>query len=786
MRKSADANRYVQLTETGLKRFHAARRRYKTTVDAIVGDMNTPSVNTVKRVLRQQPVFVSTLERVWDYFQRCAAENGERLAFLAEGTDYIYVEGKPTAEDNGSPPERPPSNGANRRGWISRTVPRPNRLFTGRRDTLDRLHATLKAGPAALTADPQALTGLGGIGKTQTALAYLYERWREYDRVFWVSAETVEMLNDGLVSLAEELELLAAAPARKNQALQKMHDWFRTESHWLLVLDNADDLETLAPHFPRHHAGHLILTTRARNTVKWAAPLALEKLPQEEGALLLLRRAGILGVQQTLDAAPDAIAQAARELCDELDGLPLALDQAGAYLAQTTSSVRDYHRLYRDAGLRLLDSVTDEEHASVTITYTLALEQMAKRSLFGREAADMVRLCAFLAPDAIPEAIFTSAPSDTDDADSDVEAQETFDALCTAVCGYSLLTRNPENRTLTIHRLVQRVTQDSLSAEERRAWSVRAVAAVAEATPDFEFDDWPLCDLLLPQWRVCADQIRDDSIETEQAAYLLYQAGRYLRARALYAEAEALLRRAIEIAERVHGALHALTADFVDELACLYRVLDRRAEAEALHARAVEILEQVEGPEHIFVAAKLHNMALLYVQYEEYARAEPLFVRALTIYEQQPDPEYLLIATALTQLAGAYRSQERFDQAEQCCLRALEIYESLLGPEHIDIGTAVNNLGLLYLTMGRTEEAEPLYRRALRINEQARGKEHPETGTVAWGLARVLWKQQRSAEADELFRRAIAIYTKHFGPEHSRTARILSSYAEFQATQENS
>src|SRR5581483_3241425 len=362
-------------------------------------------------------------------------------------------------------------------------------------------------------------------------------------------------------------------------------------------------------------------------------------LPQQEGALLLLRRAGILGVHQTLDNAPGEVEQAARELCDELDGLPLALDQAGAYLAQTTSGLRDYHALYRKAGLRLLDSVTDAEHASVTITYTLALEQMAKRSRFGREAADMVRLCAFLAPDAIPEAIFISSRSDMNDTDPASEAAERYDAICAAVCGYSLLTRNPENRTLTIHRLVQRVTRDSMSAEELRAWRERAVVAVAGATPDFEFDDWPLCDLLLPQWRVCAGHIRDGQIETAQAAYLLYQAGRYLRARALYAEAEALLQRATEIAENVHGALHATTADYVDELACLYRVLDRRAEAEALHARAVAILEQVEGPEHISVAAKLHNMALLYVQYEEYARAEPLFVRALAIYEQQPDPE---------------------------------------------------------------------------------------------------------------------------------------------------
>src|SRR5690242_14648596 len=166
MRKDTDANRYVQLTETGLKRFHAARRRYKTTVDDVVGDMNTPSVNTVKRVLRQQPVFVSTLERIWDYFQRRAAENGERLPYLAEATDYVFVEGNGAAGANAAPKDSRPDAASKKQGWISRHVPRPNRLFTGRREALDRLRTALQAGPAALVADPQALTGLGGIGKT--------------------------------------------------------------------------------------------------------------------------------------------------------------------------------------------------------------------------------------------------------------------------------------------------------------------------------------------------------------------------------------------------------------------------------------------------------------------------------------------------------------------------------------------------------------------------------------------------------------------------------------------
>jgi tetratricopeptide (TPR) repeat protein len=780
MERQKEANRYVQLTETGFYKLHAVRRRFGLTVEDIVSDSETPSVNTVKRAIKRGPVFVNTLERIWGFFQRLGAERKETLPDLVEGEDYLFVEGEANAGK--TTPGRVEASGPTegRKGWISRLTPRPNRLFTGRRDLLDRLHTSLQAGPAALVPDPQALTGLGGIGKTQTAIAYIYRHWRDYSRVFWVSAETVSALHEGLAGLAEELNLLEGAPATKVEALRRMYDWFRVESGWLLVLDNADDLETLAPHFPRHHTGSLLLTTRSRNTVQWAAPLQVFKLPRKEGALLLLRRTGILDMSQALEDVPPDVVQAALELTDELDGLPLALHQAGAYLAETPITVPEYLERYRGQGLELLERAEDRDHASVTVTFRLALEQIKRRVPYGQAAEALVRLCAFLSPDAIPEAIFTAYPFAKALPALTPGQSDYYSEVCATACAYSLISRDATHKTLSLHRLVQQAMRETMRAEERRAWAEEAVSAVAEATPDFEFEDWPLCDLLLPHWRICALHIREANIETSEAAYLLYQAGRYLRARALYGEAEGLLCQAIAIAERVHGPVHGVLADYLDDLACLYRVLDRGEEAERLHRRALEIIETVAGPDHVLVASKLHNMAVFYVHQEDYATAEALFLRALRIHEQQPRPDDALVATALTQLAGVYRSQGQFAEAEDCCLRALAIYERTLEPDHIDIATGCNNLGLLYLTMGRYGEAEPLYLRALAINETRRGKEHPETGTVLWGLARVRWKQGRAEEAEALFARALRIYTRHFGQEHVRTARMVSSYAEFQ------
>jgi tetratricopeptide (TPR) repeat protein len=495
----------------------------------------------------------------------------------------------------------------------------------------------------------------------------------------------------------------------------------------------------------------------------------------------LLRRAGRLGTHDPLDQAPGEVVQTAMELSDVLDGLPLAINQAGAFLAETTGSIADYLTKYRQYGLELLDRSQDHDHAPVTITFSLALEQMAKRSMYGRAAVEMVRLCAFLAPDAIPEAIFASYCFERHGPPSPIDGAEHYDEICAAVCAYSLVIRNPENKTLTVHRLVQQATQETMPPEERRVWMKRAVRAVADVTPDVEFEEWSLCDLLLPHWRLCASYIEGGDIETPEAANLLYQAGRYLRARALYDEAEALLRKALAIAERVHGPIHSVTADYLDELACLYREIDRPEDAEPLHTRALEITEKVQGPGSRETASKLHNIALFYLEQKEFSRAETLFLRSLAIREKYPNQDDLLIVAAtLTQLGGVYRYQGAFETAEPYYRRALEIQESLLEPQHVDIATSCNNLGLLCINIGRYVEAEELLLRSVRINEQARGKEHPETATALWSLAFVRWKQNQIEEADRLFRRAIRILRKHFEPEHTRVVRLLNHYADFQ------
>src|SRR5207248_1403668 len=119
MQLKSEVNRYVRMTDRGRDRLEAARRRYRKTLEDVANDSNAPSINTVKRVFRQGPVFVSTLERIWDFFRRCAAEQKERLPYLIEDEDYSYVENDPPVVGNIPGPELSPGGANLGVGWLS-------------------------------------------------------------------------------------------------------------------------------------------------------------------------------------------------------------------------------------------------------------------------------------------------------------------------------------------------------------------------------------------------------------------------------------------------------------------------------------------------------------------------------------------------------------------------------------------------------------------------------------------------------------------------------------------
>ena len=256
---------------------------------------------------------------------------------------------------------------------------------------------------------PAALAGLGGVGKTQTAVEYAYRYREQYSAVFWASAESRETLLADFVSIAGALELPSAQATDQELAVAEVKRWLEGNSGWLLILDNADELPLVQEFLPNAGKGHLILTTRARAAAGLAECIPVPDMTPEEGAWLLLRRAGVIARDAPFSDASEVDRRLALQLSKELGGLPLALDQAGAFIVETRRSLSEYAELYASEKAKLLaERGALGEHAPVSVTFSLAFEKVAANST---AAADLIRLCAFLAPEPIPEEIFRAGAS---------------------------------------------------------------------------------------------------------------------------------------------------------------------------------------------------------------------------------------------------------------------------------------------------------------------------------------------------------------------------------------
>jgi tetratricopeptide (TPR) repeat protein len=589
-------------------------------------------------------------------------------------------------------------------------LPERNPFFTGREPVLTQLQEALAGQGRA------ALSGLGGIGKTQTVVEYAHRHSAEYAHAFWATADSREAMGSGYATIVSILGLPEAGAQDQTLAVGAAQRWFSSHENWLLILDNADDLAMAREFIPPGNNGHVLLTTRAWASGTVARRLDIEEMGTEEGALFVLRRAKYIAEDAPLDEAAEADRATAKEITAQLDGLPLALDQAGAYIEETGCGLSGYLELYRSHTLELLrhrGALSSDHPNPVGTTWVLSFENIAKANA---AAAELLRFCAFLHPDGIPEEVFSKGALELGPVLGPVGSDAfALNRSLSEILKYSLLRRDPNTRILEIHRLVQAALKDGMDEATQRLWAERAVRAVNRAFPLVEFSTWAGCERLLSQAHTCAELINHWGFEFPEAALMLNQAGFYLYERGRYTDVEPLFERALAIRGNALGPEHPDTAASVNNLAVLYRAQGKYPNAEPLFERALAIWEKGMGPKHPYVATSLHNLGRLYRAQGKFAKAEPLYLRALAIRERAMGLEHPDVAASLNNLAELYRAQGQYTEAEPLSKRALAIREKAFGSEHPNVATSLENYAGLLRLMDRPDEAEPLESRAKAI-----------------------------------------------------------------------
>ena len=675
-------------------------------------------------------------------------------------------------------PERPGFPGAFPSIWNAPY--QRNMLFTGREDILEKLHTLLTTGQTAALTQPQAISGLGGIGKTQIAIEYTYRYHTDYMAVFWVKADLREVLISDFVSIADLLNLPEKNEQDQSRVVNAVKRWLQSNTGWLLIFDNADDLAMVKDFIPSAGTGHMLLTTRAQAMSRLAQRIELEKMEIEEGALFLLRRANIIVPEVSLDAAAEADRAKAKEITKAMDGHPLALDQAGAYIEETACSLSDYLKLYQTRRAELLarrGGVAPDHPESVTTTFSLSFRKVAQAN---PASIELLKLFAFLHPDAIPEEIITEGAPDLGAILRPVAADPNkLNIAIAELLKYSLVHRNAETKTMSIHRLVQAVLKDEMKEDAQRRWVERTVKAVNRVFQDSEFTRWQRYHLYIPQAQVCATLMEQWDLVFSEAAELLKQAGSYLQEILEYPGAETFLKQHLKmIYEQNRNPDPPRVAVSLGKLAGVYYEQGKYAQAEPLLKHALAIREKVLGPEHPHTATGLSNLAALYRAQGKLDDTELLNKQSLTTREQTLKTEHFDVINSLNKQASLYRDQGKYDEAELLYQQALEISERTLGSEHLELAKILSDLGGLYYEQDKYYQAEPLYRRALTICERTL---EPDDLFIAFclnNLAALYHAQGKYYQAEPLYRRALAIREQILGSDHPDVVLVSENYTD--------
>ena len=546
-------------------------------------------------------------------------------------------------------------------------------LFVGRTHELARLDAAM-ARPGGVVG--QAVHGLGGVGKSTLAAQWAAAHAAEYIVTWWITAATPADLDAGLAGLAAALQpaLTGVLPleALREGAVQ----WLAAHSGWLVILDNVTDPADVAPLLARARTGRYLITSRRASgwhTVG-VAPVRLDVLEAAEAQDLL---AAILVPARPGEAD-------AAELCAELGFLPLAIEQAGAYLAQAGVTPREYLDLLARYPAAMYQAAPEGGDAARTIAriWHVTLDRLADDPLAGQ----LLRILAWYAPDDIPRALL----------DGLADPPAVLSAV-SRLAVYSMLTAEPS--TLAMHRLVQAVTRTPDPDDPHRdpqtidAARKQATGQLADALPDpHDPPGWPGWRMLLPHIEALASHSPPDT-DTDITAYVLNQAGLFLKGQGQPGRAAGYFQRVLADCVRVLGADHPVTLTSRNNLAGAYQAAGNMARAIPLYEQTLADSERILGADHPRTLGSRNNLAYAYQVAGDPVRAIPLYERVLAD-----------------------------------CVR-------VLGADHPQTLTSRNNLAYAYQVAGDLGRAIPLYEQTLADSERVLGADHPLTKTVRANLA---------------------------------------------------
>ncbi|WP_341719216.1 FxSxx-COOH system tetratricopeptide repeat protein [Micromonospora sp. FIMYZ51] len=707
-------------------------------------------------------------------------------------------------------------------------VPLPRNIqFVGRSQLLEEMRDWLSSAEAGH--GPLALHGLGGVGKSQIALEYAYRFRPEYDIVWWISAQQPSVLRLALGALADRLaaELDAPLSGSVSDRVQWVLDVLRRGvpyRRWLLILDNADEPTELTELLPQG-PGHVLITTRNHAWTRYARTFEVAAFQRAESLALLGRRARHLA-----DEDAELIAR-------RLGDLPLAIEQAGTWLATTGESPEQYlTRVRRYLPEMLAEELPADYQQTGAESWLVSLDSLRERN---PAAAKLLEVCAFFASEPIPMSLingdrFINAllPYDPSLRDPLLMGRALRDVGRYALARIDSVRgggrgrgRGPERSdeagqtSLRMHPLVQELIRESLSDEEKdeNRRHVHAILAGANPKDPDQPENWPVYAELWPHL-LPSRTLNSDQPEVRQ---LLLDVARYMWIRVDYATCAELAEQAIELWQMRHGpddpqalmmrfhlanalrlearyqAAHDIDRDVYDRLARTlghdheYTVIvagslaaDLRAlgffeRARELDTRTEALARDVFGEDHPRALIATHNLAISLRLVGDLRGALLRDARTLDRRRETLGPMHPFTLFSAGEYGRDLRDTGDLVKSRQVLETAVDAHRRVLGEEDGETLRALKNYAVTLRKLGELERAHTLSTDVLLRSRRRYGQDHPDVQASAMNLA-----CDESALGDDAaaLRRARPVYQwyrDHMGEDHLFTLAYANNVAIF-------
>ncbi|KAI3343673.1 hypothetical protein F4824DRAFT_440720 [Ustulina deusta] len=627
-----------------------------------------------------------------------------------------------------------------------------NDHFVGRDAILEQLLERVP--PSANKDDCQhtAVEGLGGIGKTQIALEAAYRVRKEHSNcsVFWVPAVDLTSFENAYREIGQLLRLPGINDEKVDvKTLVKTGLSHRNAGSWLLIIDNADDLDmlftsaNLASYLPFSRKGSILFTTRNRQVavqldIAQGDIITVAEMSDAEANILLCKH---------LKESQKSDNESMKRLLEYLANLPLAIKQASAYLESNTNvTAREYLDFCRSSNADMIDLLSRQfadRHRypgcakvqnPIATTWLISFKHIAQHN---PQAANYLKFICFLAEKDIPLCLLPVA--------SKIKMAEAVGTLK----AYGFIIERDTPDSFDIHRLVRLVMQSWLrEKEEWEEWTTNVVQRLADEYPFPKHENRETWTRYLPHGQAMLEI--DDAIKTRPGVDLTANIAVSYFVLAKFSEAEQLFRQTLELGEGVLSKKHPIILRSMNGLANALRTQGKYEEAEKLYRQTLELAEEALGKRHPYTLGGMNNLASVFRDQEKYEEAEKLHRQTLELVEEVLGKKHRDTLSSMNNLANVLYSQGQHEEAEKIYRQTLEIMEEVLGEKHPDTLQSMSNLAAVLDSQGQHDEAEKIHRQTLELREEVLGERHPDTLSSMGNLATVLYSQGQHEEAEKI------------------------------------